>query len=395
MQIDDLFEYPLPSIKTDIEKIVINTSGLSEGFINIKNTGGGTLSGEIFSNSESISFQEKEFLGNNVNIRYEIDTSSFSPGDRIISKIIIISTGGEKNIPVVINIMPKPFVTDDKTEIFSIKEFYSYAKINTIDARRILGSDDFMLWLKLSGFEHMSVLEEIVSDSNKERALDNFFVLSGIKKKSSIVLEKSVFEYKIKNNQSNVIKEAVNIKKSGIGYINAPVYKKFNKPWLRVFCDRLVSKDFDNNLNAVIYFEIDSNLVKNDIDSDEIIIEADEKISVKVRVLKLAPIRVWIERHYYNFDDNGKVFIENYSGQNLVFEIKSNESFIRFDGEKYFVNEKAAIPFRIKLADFTKNVVLPLQNKPFVEGKINIKTNFGTKVFNFCEKIISGHEFTN
>ncbi len=390
MHLRDLFEYPLPVLKTDVDKLAFNISGISEGFINIKNTGGGILKGEIFSNTECITFSEKNFSGNKIKIKYEINTASFFAGDRIISEIVIISTGGEKVIPVILNVMSKPFVTEDKTQLFGINQFYAYAKSNPIEARRILGSGDFMLWLNVNGFEHMDILEEIINDPNKERAIDNFFVLSGIKKKSDIKVEKTSFEYKIKNKE--LIKAVVKIKKIGTGYINAKVYKSFDKPWLRLFCDKLTSRDFDGSLNGELYFEIDPTLVDRSIDVEEIVIESEKKITVKIRTVKIPKIKVRLDKQFYNFDDSGRILIDNFSGTNLIFEIRSNDSFVKFEGEKYFVNERAAIPFKVKLAAFTKNR-LDFRRKPFISGEIGIKTNVGKEVFSFNKKIIAGSDF--
>lgn len=387
MRIDDLFEYSLPVLKTDTEKIVLNLSGIGEGFINIKNEGGGRLEGEILSNTDSISFRQSEFSGNEVCLRYEINTASFSPGDRIMSNIVIVSTGGEANIPVIINVMPKPFSPEEGYDVFSVRDFYAYAKSKPIEARRCLLSSEFMLWLRFIGFEHTDILEEIINDPNKERAIDNFFVLSGIKKKVNIICEKRVFEYKIKCGSREIIGDTLKIRKTAPGYINAALYKKNDKPWLKVFCESIKSKSFDEDFNSEIYFEIDPSLLEEKNDEEEIIIEADEKISIKIRAIKIPPFNIITDRECYGTDDRGRLTVKNNTSERLSLEVRANESFIRLESGSYSIGERGIIPFGIK-----QTMLSRLQKIPREKGKITVSVCYNGKKYSVSREIMMGIE---
>lgn len=390
MVFQNLFESPLPIIKADTEKIVFNINGIGEGYIHIKNIGGGSLKGEILSNASCISFDEKQFEGNELDLRYEVDTSYLSAGDRVISNVVIISTGGEINIPVVVNVMAKPFLTEDNTEIFSLKDFYAYAKNKQLEARRILCSNDFMLWLKISGFEHIDVLEEIIEDADKERALDNFFVLSGIKKKADIYIEKKAFEYKIKNKSTEILNGIVNVKKIGTGYINARIYKKNNSSWLKLFNEKLTGKDFDENGNAELYFEIDTNEVEKNIE-ETIIIETEKKMEVKIRLIKLPLVKIRLNKECFSFEDSGEIYVENYSERRIEIEVKANDNSIRFEKESYFFGRNGVIDFKIKTSSIAKNM-LEIQKNPYINGIITLLAWVDNKELKYEKKIIIGEE---
>lgn len=391
MEFQNLFENPLPIIKSDVEKIVFNINGIGEGYIHIENIGGGILKGEILSNTNCICFDKNSFETNDISLRYEVDTSFLSQGDRIKSNIVIISTGGELNIPVVINVMAKPFLTADKTEIFTLKDFYAYAKNNKLEARRILCSNDFMLWLKLNGFEHIDVLEDIIEDADKERALDNFFVLSEVKKKANIQIEKNIVEYKIKNNSDSVIKDCIKIKKIGLGYINAKIYKKNNSDWLIIHSEKLVGKDFDENRETELNFEILTDKIEKNTE-EEIIIETDKKISVKIRAIKLPKIRFKVNKQCFSFEDKGQIYIENYTGEKMLVEIKASDSSIRFEKESLVIEDSALIDFKVKTSGIIKNM-LEIQKSPYLDAVIALtaKLEDNTEV-KFEEKIIIGVE---
>lgn len=388
MNIEQLFEYSMPVLKTDVEKIAVNISGISEGYIKIKNAGGGRLMGEVFSNTESLVFDENKFEGS-ARLRYEINTASFSPGDRIMSNIVILSTGGEANIPVIINVMPKPFSPDERYTLFSVRDFYSYAKAEPVAARRCLLSSEFMLWLKSIGFEHMDVLEEIINDPNKERAIDNFFVLSGTKKKVDLLCDKNIFEYKLDGKKNEILNGIVSLKKTAPGYINAKVYKKKNKRWLNVFCDGLRSSDFDDELKTEVYFEIDTALIRDEGDEEEIIFEADKAIGVKIRAIKLPAASVKINKQCFGFEDSGEIRIKNNSGERLAFYIKASESCIKLSRDKFYVGDSAVIPFRVKASIIAKNM-LELQRIPYIDVKISLTTFYKGERMSFHKNILVG-----
>ena len=85
MNLKEFLEYPLPNIQIDIDKIAINMNEKNSGVINIKNIGGGILSGDIVTKTDSLLLDKENFLGNDVKIEYNIVPSVYSSGEFIKS----------------------------------------------------------------------------------------------------------------------------------------------------------------------------------------------------------------------------------------------------------------------------------------------------------------------
>ena len=202
MSMESIYEYPMPCVETGTNKIAMNVRNNSaRGYIDVWNSGGGLLEGSITSNTDCITFVNEEFKGNNVRIEYKVNTLMYKKGDMIRSSLFISSNGGEKIISVIINVLEEVLETKNGGYISNIKEFMGYARKNPIEARKMLGSNDFLIWVKRTGFEHTDILEHIINDANKERALDNFFVLCGLKAKSRIEIIPKEIKHTMKINE--------------------------------------------------------------------------------------------------------------------------------------------------------------------------------------------------
>ena len=161
MDLKEFLEYPLPIIQIDIDKIAINMNEKNSGVINIKNVGGGTLLGDIVSNTDCIILDTEEFSGNNISIGYSVVPAIYSSGDFIKSEITIISNGGSINIPVYINISNFDYLKCNQEKIYTIKEFYQYLlnssklsiKTPTISANSIGLAYFFFFFFLLSIFK--------------------------------------------------------------------------------------------------------------------------------------------------------------------------------------------------------------------------------------------------
>lgn len=388
--ISNQFEYPLPRISIDIEKIVIESNTTKEGFFNIKNIGGGELEGFISSNEKCVKFIPEKFKTNNIKMVYNVDVSMYSKGELIQSSIIISSNGGELVIPFVIKIVAEAIEIKEGTKINSLKEFLSYSKKYPIDSRRILGTTDFLLWLKRIGFEHMDMLEHIIKDSNKERALDNFFTLCKLKKKAFITAFENNSELEIKPYFKEPILGNISILRNGWGYIDTEVIVEKSLLWFKLDTEKITSKSFDINGVGVIKYTINPALIGGKYSRQTIIIKGDKPLNINVNVSLLPFIKLKLSKERFYFNDEGILKIENNSGRDLIFEIFASDNFIKFEARNYPVFESAEIPFSVKFTAI-QMAQINLTKKPYIQSEITIRVIINNEVIKKTKNIIIGY----
>lgn len=382
----ELFEYPLPSISVEIDKLVLSICNYTEGCFYIKNIGGGVLKGWITSNTGCVKFSPEKFEANSIHIKYSADVSMFSSGALVQSNIVISSNGGEKIIPIIINVTQQALEISDGSQISSLNDFLTFARREPVEARRMLGSNNFFMWLNTIGYEHMDMFEHIISDSNKERALDNFFVLSGLKKRAGINSEKNSYKLKINDCSIEPVAASCKISKIGWGYIDYPVMVKNSAPWLKLKTEKISSKQFEKSQNSLLEYEIDPKKITGSYEEDYICIAAEKAISIKIGVFRVSAVKVKLNKEVFNTFDSGNIIIENNSGKNLLFNIIPSDGFIKFDAQTYIISKKQTITFNIKLSALTKTQ-MDFVKKPFVRGKIKISTVINDKPYIFIKNI--------
>ncbi|WP_317368443.1 DUF5717 family protein [uncultured Tyzzerella sp.] len=390
MNLVEFLEYPLPIIQIDIDKIAINTNEKSSGVISIKNIGGGVLSGEIVSNTDFLLLDRESFSGNDVKIEYSIAPSIYYNGDFIKSQIIIISNGGQVYIPVYITVSSFVYLECGKEKIHTIKEFYGYYLKNYIEAIRIFYSYEFMIWLKNINYKHIDVVEEILKDANKQRAIDNFFVLSKIKEKAYIQLSQKNFKYKyFTTNFDAEIIGIIPLKLIGTGYFEENITIEDDIDFIKISKDKITNKDFDDNGNYNLEFRILKNKITNFFERRKIIFNK-AKESIIIEISKKNPLEILFEKDYFTTTDNGTLKILNNTEKDIIIEIVPKDTFVFFEGKKYLVSKYTEIGFNIRVTGFLK-AQMDFTKKPNIESEILIKAILDDSVYKMQKKIYIGN----
>ncbi|MDR1530944.1 MAG: DUF5717 family protein [Clostridiales bacterium] len=352
------FEYPLPVLKTSAEKITIETSGACRGNFTISNGGGGLLSGVITSNSRAVRFRPEEFTGNDSRIEYSLALETFKNGDIINTDAVIQTNGGEKVIPVCIKIVPQEIHLEDGGRITGLNDFLAFAKRNTAAARDLFVSAEFMMWLTATGCAYMDLYDRLSRDSDKDRGLENFLILSKLKTKVRITTDEPEAEFLIEplaagagasggGGTSAGLREGFfTLKKSDWGFVDEPVQVRYKSKWLTLEKERVRSEDFDENALARLRFLVDSSKIHSPVVSD--VISAGDA-ALRVTVKRRPYMSVYLSKEYMGLDDEGGVRILNYTGKDIMVEIETRDNFIKFEGRRYLVSKYAEIPFKVKM----------------------------------------------
>lgn len=379
MEIMEQFEYPLPVLDIDTEKIVIETTGSCEGSFKIKNAGGGLLSGSIMSNSRAITFYPDSINKNDINVTYQVNPDVYKVGDVIHTGVVIMSNGGEKIIPIIIKITPPAIITKEDVKISTLKDFMAYSRRFPLPARQLFMSKDFMMWLISIEYEFMEAFEQLTKDPVKERAVDNFLILSGLKKKTKIMLLEDKIEVSLKPLQKGIYYGAIPIKKSGYGYVEEEVYTKNGAPWLKLSTDKVISADFGGEETAEIRFSIDTVLIKTKYAAETVCVGGDG-CRACITVKRLPFLQVKLSKESFAQEDKGWIKITNHAGCDLMLDILLQDTFIKLEGKKYFVGEYAEIPFEVKLSAF-QAAQMSIRKQPYLNTIISIRGNLdGTPI---------------
>jgi len=354
MDVSELFEYPLPELSTDIDRIEVETSGSIEGSFTVKNTGGGELKGKILSNSNMVKFTPAEFSSKKTAIFYTIDVSVLQPGDIIRTSAVIMSNGGEKIIPVVFKMLPFCIETEGDTEesakITCLEDFCGYANKHSESAMRMFVSADFSHWLTATAYPHMAAYEALSRDTNRKRGMDNFLILNKLKKQAVITpVEKDIF-VTVNPYKSEAEAGGITFARSSWGYGEISIKKEKGVKWLTLDKEKLTTEDFDESDTATIGYLIEPRFLTEKTDCEFII--AGENGRIPVYVKSRPPLSAATQKESYLQNEKGHVLITNNTGKDLLVEIAVSENYLRFEGARYFVGAFAKIPFDVKTAGF-------------------------------------------
>jgi hypothetical protein len=386
------YEYPRPTLSADTDSLLIETKDSHSGKISIKNTGGGVLKGCILSRCKGLSFEPSEFEGNSQKISYTFNAQAagLGIGETVNSRFYITSNGGEKEIPVCAKLIKMSISTPDGHTIANIRDFYDYSLTHPAQARRLFIDSEFYMMLLASGYEYMEVYESLHKDANRERAMDNFFILSGLKEKTLLSIigdygdSGNRLEFSQAPGNSATISGEFHVKKSDTGYVEAPL--NHDAAWLSLSSGKLTTTDFDETNTATVKFTIDPKKIANTFAQEKISI-ADSAIDIIFR--RLPPLVLRLNRDSYRYSDRGTIDVVNNSGKDMQVTVFCPDNFIRFTTQTFPVGTRAEIPFDIKLSAFMSAQML-FKKVPFMQTTIEVKAQFGGKEIKKVLPIIVG-----
>ena len=370
------FEYPLPRLRLSADRIVMETAGGHTGSFWVENAGGSELAGTISSNSRSISFSPAAFRGNKVEIAYALHLDMYKPGDVITTSALIMSNGGEAVVPVEIRVVPPAVRTRDGHSISTLEDFLRYAQTHAVPSRQLFTQPDFMAWLMSIQYEHMEMYEHLTRDPNKERAVDHFLILNKLKAKSTVSVETPDITVPVKTNadESGVIV----LRRADWGYLDAAFFLSEEIPWLRLGKTRLSAADFGEDGKAEVFFVVTAAQLRKRRQTVRVGVYAEGEPVGEVFITAVRPraLAAAANREAYGYEDEGVLALTNNTGADLMVEIAPMDAFIRFEGKRYFIGEKAEIPFSVRLAGL-QAVQASLTKRMSVASEVQVRARLG------------------
>ncbi|MCL2188879.1 MAG: DUF5717 family protein [Defluviitaleaceae bacterium] len=382
------FEQPLPVLDINTEAIELDTKDSATGTITLKNIGGGTLKGYIASRSPAVVFEPDWWEGNTQTLTYTINPSKadIAPGKTLKTVVHICSNGGEASVRIEAKLTKMAITTREGIVIANVRDFYEYTLAYPIPARQIFTDSEFYMLLLAVGYPYMEVYESLHKDANRERAMDNFFILSGLKTETTLALPRRSFIYDQSHGDEARIFGQIIAEKSDKGFFEAPITMENNPPWLSLTANRLISSDFDNENRARVNFSVDPTLIKGRYARECIKIGGNEAEIIFRRPLA---ITARLNREAYRFDDKGVIEIFNHSGGDLAVEVFCPDNYVRFAARTYSAGKYYEIPFTIKLSAFM-NAGRLFRKTPYMRTSIEIKGASPGKVYKIRLPIVVG-----
>ena len=378
---DSVYEHPLPALVLDIDCIVIETGVSSKGSFTVKNTGGGLLSGHIISRLDALCFSPGSWTGNSQIITYSFEESKMGQlAQPVDAHAYICTNGGEIALPITIKHTAISIPTEEGPVIATIDDFYDYAQNHPVPARRLFTSSEFYMLLLSTGYPFMEVYESLHKDVNRERAMDNFFILSGLKGKTGLTLEKQRLD--IVHRPMDKIYEHFLVHKTDGGYADAPVTIIGDAPWLTLSTGRLVSSDYDKYNCAAVSFCIDPLLIKAPFAREGILVgpEPTGDNILEITFRRAAPFYLRLNRVGFRYVDKGSIEVENNTGFDMTLDVYCRDRHVRFYSFSYVVGTALSIPFEIRPSAFASAQRL-FRRLPYVSTYIDVRARSRGKIF--------------
>jgi len=358
----------LPTLALDKNNLTLD-AGSNEGTFIAKNTGGGTLSGHILSRCQGLEFSPVSWEGNSQVITYKFSQDSSQKNNGLIeAHAYVCSNGGEFLLPVFIDTAPMVITTDEGLPIKSVQDLYAYSQSYPAEARRLFTSSEFYMLLLSTAYPYLEVYESLHKDPNRERAVDNFFQVSGLKGKTRIYLETDrldIVQHPVETGQVYFY-----VRKTDNGYADAPISVEESVPWLALSSTRIATADYDQDNSARIGIEINPNLMTSPFANIRIYV-GDEALTLSVR--KAPRVSLRLNREGFKYQDRGALEVENNSGFDLAVEVRSRDRHVRFYRTSYTVPPGGlSIPFEIRQSAFfgTRRVFRRL---PYISTYVDVR----------------------
>ncbi|MCL1884844.1 MAG: DUF5717 family protein [Defluviitaleaceae bacterium] len=369
---NDKYESPLPILSVDTDILSIETTDVQKGKISIKNSGGGVLKGNILSRCKGLTFEPSEFEGNaEISYTFNSAVAGLGIGEEIESHFYITSNGGEEEIVVYAKLTKMSISTAEGHVIANIRDFYEYSLSHPTQARRLFIDSEFYMLLLASGYEFMEVYESLHKDANRERAMDNFFILSGLKGKTELsIYDESEtpgrIEYSRSPDRQDVINGSFLVKKSDKGYVEAAL--NVEAEWLTLSSGKLTAADFDEENIATVGFKIEPKKITSTLVREQINVGESE---IEIIYRRLPPLVLRLNRDTYRYADKGSIEIINNTGANMQVSVFCPENYIRFSARSFPIGARGEIPFEIKLSAFM-NAQMLFRKLPYMKTVIEL-----------------------
>lgn len=222
------------SVRTDMKFVGFFKIGFKDK-LRYKNR---EIRGYLGLNDYRFKFDKIAFVGEEIEIRYEFDTSFLKYGDDYSGKLKIITDCGEIAIPYSVKVDRKYFLIDN-VEIKDLYQFTAFSKEHFEMAVDFFFNDKFEEIMLVGKEEERLLRRGLIKNKDRRLALEEFLCHTMNKKPVKISIEKKVYNYHL---AGKIIRDRIVIKKDGFGYVNIKVRTVGN--FIVIYKNEIIDDDF-------------------------------------------------------------------------------------------------------------------------------------------------------
>ncbi|MDR1638421.1 MAG: DUF5717 family protein [Clostridiales bacterium] len=366
MEISRSLEHPLPILSVGTGRIESFSGASFRQAISISNRGGGVLEGDAFCNSRLVSIVPPSFAGNSASLEARADLSSLSPGESLKTSIFIVTTGGEVEIPLILTYETYIMLGDRK--IASVTDLSNCARDRFTETALFFRKPEFRAFLLRLEPDLLGVYDMFASDHEPAFSLESF--LRTVAGKAPPVLEAQAKSLSLPLGpfQKDPIELKVPVKLSGWGRLDDWTKIEGGDGWLSVPISASRALAGADAGNVAILAEPSRILAKRAYAS--VWLARNPEAKVTVEAARLPIFKAYASKESYAPDQEGTLFIENFTGTDILAEIMPDESFLRFDARRYPVGKRAEIQFSVRL---TAMQALALRRQMMIETYVGVR----------------------
>ncbi len=164
------------------------------GSFRISEIKGREIKGLVYSTNNRVIAKTDRFFGEKAVIAYTVNSEGIEAGDRITGAFVLVSNGGEIEIPYEFEVASGGYDSDNG-EVKNLFQFASLAQNNVVQALKIFGTPDFNDVFLKGDLSLIKLRNELMVGADIKTALEEFLI--AIHKKSEVHLSLSQDEIAI------------------------------------------------------------------------------------------------------------------------------------------------------------------------------------------------------
>lgn len=198
----------------------IETGTSYDGSFHIYSRNGQEISGKVLSTNDKVVLGKSEISGTECEIPFYFKGRMAIPGEEHFGDFLLITNGGELNLPYCITVVPKKLRVMEQA-LSSLMDFMKFAKENWAKAREAFFTREFHDVFFSGNEEFHDLYHGLLKGQSKDIMLDNFLIEATRKKPAMVTTDiKSLF---IKRGQAKEICMTL----QGWGHIEGRIYARY------------------------------------------------------------------------------------------------------------------------------------------------------------------------
>lgn len=286
-----------------------------DGSFYIYSRNGQELSGKVLSTNDKIVVERKELSGTECEIPFYFKGKKAIPGEEHGGDFLLITNGGEFNIPYCVSIVPKKMRVQDKV-LSTLSEFGRFAKEHWERAKEAFFTKEFHDVFLTEREELHELYHDLLKGQSKDVILENFLM-------EAVGKERPYLSVKEKELSFREGKGNIELILHGWGYLEGSLYGK--KENLQIPKENFQAGDFDEDKKLTLSIALkegcweDILVVETVYQSLEIPVKAvankkSHPLSLERRRKESFPVLL---RSYVDFR-TGKIGVEEYMKQSVA-----------------------------------------------------------------------------